>query len=78
MTPPFWETELDALLQSDGVDFTVVAGYVAEFGALSTVRGALGAAVAILQGGEIVFTGGFGLAFNVGHYKGLRVASTGA
>jgi nicotinamidase-related amidase len=37
----FWETELDALLQSDGVDFVVVSGYVAEFCVLSTVRGAL-------------------------------------
>ncbi|MFO7539566.1 MAG: isochorismatase family protein, partial [Chloroflexota bacterium] len=37
----FWETELDALLQSDGVDFVVVSGYVAEFCVLSTGRGAL-------------------------------------
>jgi len=37
----FWETELDALLQSDGVDLVVVAGYVAEFCVLSTARGAL-------------------------------------
>jgi nicotinamidase-related amidase len=37
----FWETELDALLQSGRVDFVVVAGYVAEFCVLSTVRGAL-------------------------------------
>jgi nicotinamidase-related amidase len=37
----FWETELDALLQSDGVDLVVVSGYVAEFCVLSTARGAL-------------------------------------
>lgn len=32
---------MDALLQSDGVDLVVVAGYVAEFCVLSTTRGAL-------------------------------------
>ena len=37
----FWETELNALLQSGGIDFVVVAGYVAEFCVLSTARGAL-------------------------------------
>jgi nicotinamidase-related amidase len=37
----FWETELDALLQSDGIDLVVVSGYVAEFCVLSTARGAL-------------------------------------
>jgi nicotinamidase-related amidase len=37
----FWETELDALLQSDGVDFVAVSGYIAEFCVLSTVRGGL-------------------------------------
>jgi nicotinamidase-related amidase len=37
----FWDTELEAILHRDHVDFGVVAGYVAEYCVLSTLRGAL-------------------------------------
>lgn len=37
----FWNTKLDDILKTDGVDFVVVCGYLAEHCVLSTLRGAL-------------------------------------
>ena len=49
----FWNTGLDALLRSQRVGLVIVAGFVAERGVLSTLRGAAerGYQAALLEGG---------------------------